>query len=104
MTTEDNHRSHLTQSEKTQFCSICKQPVVYSSRYPDYVCENCTKLACDDKEQPVMFYNSTHSGHGCKGSYRLNDIDYNSNLCFIKRIPCRADEAYFGGIVIRPIE
>jgi hypothetical protein len=100
MTAKNNHCSHPTQSEKTQFCPICKQPVLYSSRYPDYVCESCTELACDDKEQSVVFFNSTNSGHGCKGVYRLNNIDYYSNLCFIKGRPCRADEAYMGGIII----
>jgi len=104
MTAEDNRCSHPSQSENTQFCPICKQPVTYSSRYPDYVCVSCIKQACDDKEQPVVFYNSTYSGHGCKGVYRLNDIDYNSNLCFIKGVPCRAEEAYLGGILIKPIE
>lgn len=95
-------KSLKTRKNAIQHCPICKQVVNFSSRYPDYICADCLILACDDKEKAVLFYNSSTSGHGCKGIYRLANLEYKSNLCFIKGIRCKAEEAYFGGIVIRP--
>jgi hypothetical protein len=84
-----------------QICPICKRYVKYSSRYPNYVCGHCVQLATDKKGNPVFFFNTEFSGHGCAGAYVKIGKPYNSNLCYIKGVECKAEEAYLGGIVVK---
>lgn len=40
---------------------------------------------------------------GYAAHFRDNEAVYDSHDCLVDGISCRADEAYMGGIVIRPI-
>jgi hypothetical protein len=96
--------THSKEHKQQQHCPTCNRYKQFSSRYPDYVCEKCIKLATDKAGQGVGFYNITIDGHGCQGRYLETGKLYRGNSCFIKGIKCYADEAYMGGIVIRPIK
>lgn len=85
--------------KQNQVCPICKRFVRCSTRYPNYVCHRCIELATDKNGNGVLFYNIEFSGHGCVGEYKKNGKPYLYNICYIKGIECRVDEAYFGGII-----
>lgn len=85
-----------------QICPICKRYVKHSSRYPNYVCRQCIQLAIDKKGKLVHYFNTEFSGHGCAGAYVKTGKPYNSNLCYIKDVECKVEEAYLGAIVIEP--
>lgn len=98
-----NNNSPSLTSSHLQHCPICQQPVTRSSRYPDYICSNCIKLAADQHGRLVAFGNTAVLGYGCQGIYLDNQAAYMGNLCYIKGITCLAEEAYFGGIIVRPV-
>lgn len=85
-----------------QFCPICKTEVELSTRYPDYVCNDCFEKTKDSKGRSVSFYNPGFFGQGCEGRYNDDNSKYKGTTCFIDNIECVAKEAYFGGIVIQP--
>jgi hypothetical protein len=87
--------------ETPQFCPICSRPVRASHRYPDYVCDDCAALAVDEQGRKLAFFNTSMSG-GFEARYADTDETRFSHDCFVRGVRCRADEAYFGGIVIRP--
>lgn len=87
-----------------QFCPICKSKVEYSSRYPGYLCLSCVKRITDKNGKAVSFGNTHAIGHGCAGIYQDTGKPYKSNLCFVDGFKCKAEEGYFGGIVIQPNE
>jgi hypothetical protein len=89
---------------ESQHCPICEEAVTPVSRYPNYVCDSCIKKAVDCNGRPVLFGNTSLLGHGCQGKYRENNEEYHSNICYIEGVKCKAEEAYMGGIVIRPVE
>lgn len=89
---------------ETQYCPICDETVTPSSRYRNYVCEDCTEKAVDSEGRTVTFGNTSLLGHGCQGMYKETGERYDSNICFIDGIKCKAEEAYFGGVVIQPAE
>ncbi|WCT13666.1 hypothetical protein [Mucilaginibacter jinjuensis] len=89
---------------KQQHCPTCKQYVKYSSRYLDYVCSRCEKLAVNKQGYLIDFFNITLDGHGCQGKYIDSGKLYRSAKCFIKGVTSKAEEAYLGGIVIRPLK
>ena len=95
--------THTKEHKQQQHCPTCNRYKKYSSRYPDYVCEKCVALASDKSGKPIVFYNITNDGHGCQGRYLEGGKLYRGNKCFIKDIKCYAEEAYMGGIIIRPI-
>lgn len=96
--------NHANEHKKQQHCVTCNRYVAHHERYPDYVCKKCVELAKDKSGNPVAFYNITASGHGCQGKYSVDGKLYRGNICYIKDIKCFAEEAYFGGIVIRPFK
>lgn len=85
---------------KKQFCPICETEVQYSQRYPLYVCADCFKKAVSADNRPLSFSNLSLSG-GFAAYYADTKEIYDSHVCFIDNIECRADEARFGGIVIQ---
>lgn len=95
--------------ERRQQCPICAADVMPMSRYPDYVCENCFRQATTTDGVPVDFANEDLSG-GLIGFVRdtrtgmfVEDEALTANpIVLIRGIECYADEAHFGGIVIRP--
>ncbi|EOZ96159.1 ADP-ribosylation/Crystallin J1 [Indibacter alkaliphilus LW1] len=89
--------------EANQTCPICKNEVSFSSRYPRYVCLDCTPRATDKEGRKVDFFNTSFTGHGCAGEYCDTQEPYDSNICYIDGVPCYAEEAHFGGIVVRVV-
>ncbi|MFC0261212.1 hypothetical protein [Fontibacter flavus] len=89
--------------EKQQYCPICQQEVDYSSRYPKYLCNTCMDLCTDAEGRPVAFYNTTILGQGCQGEYKDMGERYGGDNCYVKGIPCKAEEHHFGGIVVEVV-
>jgi predicted RNA-binding Zn-ribbon protein involved in translation (DUF1610 family) len=96
--------NHAKEHKNQQHCVICNRYVTHNERYPDYVCKKCVEFATDKDGKQISFYNITVTGHGCQGKYTADDKLYRGNTCYIKGVKCFADEAYFGGIVIRPFK
>lgn len=85
-----------------QYCPICQSKVQASARYPNYLCGNCVHIALSEDGRPVKFYNEDISG-GCVGQYSDTKTKYEGNILYVNGIKCYAEEARFGGIVIRPV-
>lgn len=94
---------HAKEGTKQQHCPTCNRYVKYDERYPNYICVKCIDLAADKDGKAIVFYNITQDGHGCQGKYIASEKLYRSSFCYIKGIKCKAQEAYLGGIVIRPV-
>lgn len=85
-----------------QYCHHCKTQIPYEPRYPKSICIDCTKLITNIKGEKVTYFNEHYLGFGCQGFYvGANNKKYNSDVCFINNTPYVAQEAKFGGIVIR---
>ncbi len=84
---------------EVQKCPICSTVVTFSARYPRYVCDGCFVKAVDEVGRSISFSNVSLSG-GFAALYRDTNEERDSHVCYIDGIKCRADEAYFGGIVI----
>ena len=80
-------------------CSLCGDPRLHFDRYPLAVCQDCAAQATNQEGQHLDFYNVDLSG-GYKAVVTETGERYDSHLCFINGVPCYADEARFGGIVI----
>ena len=89
--------------EERQYCPICQQEVHYSSRYPKHLCRSCMDLCTDAEGRPLAFYNISIFGQGCQGKYLDTGEIYSSDICYVKGIPCKAEEHHFGGIVVQVI-
>jgi hypothetical protein len=55
----------------------------------------------DESGRPLRF--NAAVGAGFAAAYADSGEPRDSHLCFISGVQCRADEAYFGGIVVRPV-
>ena len=86
-----------------QHCPICRKAVRPNSRYPRYVCGDCSAKATSADGRPLEFSNVDFSG-GFAARYADTGEDYPSHECFIEGAKCHADEARFGGIVIQVVE
>ncbi|CAN5350160.1 hypothetical protein BH10PSE15_BH10PSE15_02280 [soil metagenome] len=86
-----------------QTCPICKNDVAPSPRYRDYLCLDCAARAASPDGRPLAFSN-THPGGGLAARYADTLQPCESHLCQIDGIAYHADEAHFGGIVIRPAQ
>jgi len=88
-------------SDTSQSCPICGAGQPQSPRYPRYLCDDCAALACDESSRALTFANICIGG-----AFQATDADtgevHPSHLCFVRGVPCPADEARFGGIVIQP--
>lgn len=84
-------------------CPICSVKSKYNARYENYVCKDCSKNATDVNDNLLEFYNASLSG-GFEACYKTSKEIYNSHICYINKIKCYAEAAYFGGIVIRLFE
>ena len=88
-------------------CFICSANVSnpLSSRYPSIACHTCIEKAVDSYGKIVRFENVDAFGgfvaiHSDPNENIIRkDVDH---ICFINNIACYADEARFGGIVIKP--
>ena len=41
--------------------------------------------------------------HGCQGEYKDTGERYAEDTCYVKGIPCKAEEHHFGGIVVQVV-
>ncbi len=96
----------IKRSEYKQYCSNCKALTSHNSRYPKHICKNCYELISDSNGRKVEFFNTELMGHGCQGYYKGTEQKerYNSNIVYIDDKEYIAEEAYFGGIVLRKNE
>jgi hypothetical protein len=84
-------------------CAICGAPQTHlgpGTRYPRGVCAGCVARAVAEDGEPIAFVNTGPLGQGCarrRESGRLEDVA----TCLIDGVPCRAEEARFGGIVVQ---
>ena len=85
------------------FCPICAKELRHIQRYPKYVCESCSNRARSRDGRPLKFFNISLSG-GFTAQYADTGEVYESHECFIDDVPCYADEARFGGIVIQVLK
>jgi len=84
-----------------QACPVCGGAVPVSPRYPDHLCHPCARRATDAAGRPLRFNNLSFSG-GYIAHYADSAELYDSHECFVDGHRCKADEAYMGGIVLRP--
>jgi len=87
---------------KRQHCTTCNRYVRVSSRYPDYACLKCQKLAVNKEGQRVEYFNVSADGHGCQGVIVDGNKLTRSKICFIKGVRFRVEEAHLGGLVFLP--
>jgi hypothetical protein len=89
-----------------QRCPICRTEVRANPRYPDHLCAECALRAVDVDGRPLAFRNTSLSG-GFEAIYTDDNTPAEAvtpdHTVFVDGVPCRADEARFGGIVIRPV-
>ena len=85
-------------------CPICDATTKALPRYPRRVCSTCTAKASDESGRALEFFN-TSIGSGFTAYYAdSNQTEtHPGHICFIDGIRCYADEARFGGIVIKPL-
>jgi hypothetical protein len=86
-----------------QPCPLCAAPVPESARYPDAVCAACVGQACDEAGRRLVFGNTSPLGTGFGVRRDGDDAVHDSPRCWIRGVECHAAEAYFGGIVVRPV-
>lgn len=91
-------RQRLTPAEGEAPCPTCGAPRVFTTREPMAVCAACVFEAVDEEGFPVRFQNTAASGG-------FEAVHYNrvstQHACWVRGQKCHADEARFGGIVIR---
>lgn len=88
-------------------CPVCGGEMTYRPRYPQMVCKTCHEKTTDRSGRPVVFYNTTPLGHGCRGEYRDTGEAYGVTAgraeqfrCYVDGVACTAFEGYFGGVVV----
>jgi hypothetical protein len=91
-----------SEATATQDCPVCKAAVQPSKRYPNSVCRECVKRAVDRNGRRVAFENA-NTLTGLEGFYVGSQEPYPRQTCFIDSVPCFAQEAYLGGIVIQKL-
>jgi hypothetical protein len=91
-----------------QCCPICGAEVRYNPRYPRYVCSGCAAKASDEVGRQLGFADATVVDGVIKVGFLAWYLDTGekrrSHECYINGIKCWAEEARFGGIVIRTME
>lgn len=82
-------------------CPICNQLRYTTQRYPNKICNNCSKLCVTKEGKLIQFFNIDNSG----GFVSIVDNKERGEIheCYVNNIKCYADEARFGGIVISKI-
>ncbi|MGZ4467240.1 MAG: hypothetical protein ACXVEU_13805 [Nocardioidaceae bacterium] len=86
-------------------CPVCGRDQPAVARYPDYLCASCAARALSEDGRPLAFYNVSISG-GFVAKYadtdELADEPTITHIAYVDGLRCWADEARFGGIVLRP--
>lgn len=86
-----------------QRCPVCYSDVEKNYRYPKYVCQACTAKAASSDGRRLIFNNAGLSG-GLTARFADTGELYMGSRCYIEGLPCRVDEARFGGIVIEALD
>ena len=89
----------------TQACPIFGAAVRENPRYPDYLCQPGARRTVDAEGPAVTHHNTFPSSSNLIESPVTTYADgsrYMSQDCYVDGVGCRADEARFGGIVVRP--
>ena len=82
-----------------QFCSNCRERVLYYPRYPKHACRECVKLIKDEFGNPLDYQKTHELKYGQNGfELRLKDNEEVVKI-FIGKDEYWASEARFGGIV-----
>ena len=83
-------------------CPVCQLPRWTMPRYSRALCSTCSDLAVDEDGRGLTFTNVSMSG-GFAATYTDSKEAYpGGGSCWVRGIPCQAEEARFGGIVIEP--
>ena len=91
-------------------CPICESMIEYFERYPNYICGDCVSRLVDINDVPIRFQNETLVGTGVSawlldsetGKYdRLDPISSMTGEAYCNGVRCKAEEAYFGGIIVQ---
>lgn len=90
---------------KAQSCPVCSASVSASPRYPNYLCGKCADKAVDASGKALDFFNQSMGG-GFEARFKNDgsiaaDVTEN-HIVYVEGTRVRADEAYFGGIVLVP--
>ena len=84
---------------------LCAE-VDVSPRYPDYLCGECASRAVDIDGRPLWLSNVSPLSGGFVVTFADDGTPADSvsrdHIVFVDGLRCWADEARFGGIVIRP--
>jgi O-acetyl-ADP-ribose deacetylase (regulator of RNase III) len=88
------------QIETWSLCPTCQLPRHTTPRYSEAICSSCAGQTTDSKGRSVTFRNTSLSG-GLSGTYSDDEAPYQEGSdCWVHGIPCTAQEARFGGVVI----
>jgi hypothetical protein len=97
---DDDRVGHMTD----QRCPLCSAEVAPNPRYPDHLCRDCAVRTVDAAGRAVTLQNTAMSG-GVAAFFadgtRAVDVE-RDHVVFVDGVRCRAEEAHFGGIVVRP--
>ena len=86
-----------------QRCPICRVQVEANGRYPRYLCDACSSRTVDAFGRGLSFRN-TSLGGGLAAADVASGQSHDCQACFVDGVPCWADEARFGGIVVQAID
>ncbi|WP_435737359.1 ADP-ribosylglycohydrolase family protein [Cellulosimicrobium sp. PMB13] len=90
-----------------QSCPVCGTLVDQNPRYPRHVCAWCSAAVTDEAGRPVTLSNTTFTGGGYtafSADGTLASPDVLAGRVWIGGVEHRAQEAYFGGIVVQPLD
>jgi len=95
-------RSSLTLAEGEAPCPVCGAPLARSARYPRALCPPCVLEAIDREGRRVRFANESISGGFV--AHPVGGEPSQDHDCWVRGSACRADESYFGGIVVQRVD
>jgi hypothetical protein len=87
-------------------CPICNNQFTRMIRYPNTICNECSKHTIDKNGNTVVFANIDEFGGFQSRHFNNNNNNAETksdHTCYVNGIECYADEARFGGIVIQTV-
>lgn len=91
-------RGDLTPRDDERPCPVCGGPWWVSARHPRAICSVCVLEAADAQGRSLTFTNTSMSG-GFEAT-REDGAKVATHECWVRGLPCWADEAHMGGIVV----
>lgn len=88
--------NHLKEHKNQNHCPTCNRYIKFIEGQPPYICVKCVALATDKEGKAVIFKTITETGIGTQGIYRDTGKLYRTNICYIKGIKCRVEDANIG--------